>query len=108
MSPVSHAHQEERFDSFLCNHPKGKLSTNTSTQEAVANGWKVHGNPDAWICVAKATNQQTGEYHSTKILLLPEGRCVMAVDHFVNGNFSSSIIELAQVPIAFQALVYKT
>lgn len=43
-------------------------------------GWKVTGNTDMWELLCKAVNQDTGEYHSTKILRLTEGVCIIQCD----------------------------
>ncbi len=55
------------------------MGTNKNTAEAEGNGWTTWGNCDAWELLCKAIGP-TGEYHSTKILRLKDGGCLVQCD----------------------------
>lgn len=48
--------------------------------DAIAKGWEVTGNTDKWDLLCKAVNHDTGEYHSTKMLRLFGGGCLIQCD----------------------------
>ena len=58
------------------------MGTNSSTAEAVKSGWVITGelSPDVWRLICKATNHDTGEYHSTKGMELSDGTWLIQCD----------------------------
>lgn len=75
------------------------MGTTTSMEDSQKKGWEVTGNTDVWELLCKAVNHDTGEYHSTKILRLKHGGCVMQVDSVTkDGKFHRSNIEVGSLP----------
>jgi len=69
------------------------VAHNRDTAEAKASGWQVTGDPDKWELLCKASNMDTGEYHSTKVLTLEDGQCVICVDtRTPEGQFVRSMV----------------
>ena len=60
------------------------MAQTTSMADSVKKGWKVTGNTDIWKLLCKASNLDTGEYHSTKMLTLEDGSVVLQCDSLVN------------------------
>lgn len=54
--------------------------------DSVKRGWEVTGNTDLWRLLCKAVNHDTGEYHSTKVLMLEDGSCVLQCDSLVDAG----------------------
>ena len=60
------------------------MGHSTSMEDSKKRGWEVTGNTDLWELLCKATNHDTGEYHSTKVLRLQDGSAVLQCDSLVD------------------------
>lgn len=56
------------------------MGDSLSKADSIKKGWEVHGDTDMWELLCKAVNHDTGEYHSTKMLRLDGGGCLIQCD----------------------------
>ncbi len=62
--------------------------------DSIKRGWEVTGDTDVWELLCKAVNHDTGEYHSTKVLRLKDGGCVLQCDSMFNGAKKGAPVRL--------------
>ncbi len=84
-------------------HKREVMGTSTSMEDSKKKGWEVTGNTDMWELLCKAVNHDTGEYHSTKMLLQQGGGCVLQCDSMVMVDgvleFDRSMVVMTDLPL---------
>lgn len=65
--------------------------SNVDTESAKASGVSVHGDPDVWVCIAKAWNAAEGWMKSTKVLQVINAGCFLQVTTQQGDTVSESV-----------------